>query len=254
MNPFAEKYKTLSIARLIEITRNPQNYQPLAIEAAAAELEERRLGDAELALAEVELKAAADEEKVSAEKRGHVNDRFKSMAKGIARSFRPWQPLATRMGQLILFICIVQGVIALKLFWEAVSEMSFTTHNGGFPMVVSGLTLFFALFALSAAYLFLRGKAIGWILLSVFMAFFIPVSLTSVVFIVIRALHYSYMAGAILISAWITISEAALCSASAWIIYKKWMRRIYKIDSFWFVATIAIGVLCFLVVVIRLAT
>ncbi|GAA3957331.1 hypothetical protein [Mucilaginibacter dorajii] len=42
-NLFAARYKTLSDAKLLAILNSPHNYQPLAIEAANAELESRQL-------------------------------------------------------------------------------------------------------------------------------------------------------------------------------------------------------------------
>ena len=255
INPFAEKYKTLSNARLLEITNNPQNYQPLALNAAEAELEGRGFSDAELADAEAELKAEAGEEKVRAEKKEQINKYLKNTVLAIAGSFRPWQPTSTRQGQFILCVCIVQAVIGLKLLWDGVTGVIFASHiPQSWPMGISVLTLFFGFFALSAVYLFLRGKTIGWILLSAFMVFFNIVSLTSIVFIIIRALRYSFIGGGILVSSWLIMSEAVLCTFCTWIVYKKWMRELYEIDRFWQVSTACIGFLLALALFMQLGT
>ncbi len=255
INPFAEKYKTLSNAQLVEIRGNPQNYQPLAIEAARAELEGRSLSDAELAAAAAELHAAAEDERMRAEKRELVNNRLINGTTAIVSSFRPWQPLSTRQGQFILCVCIVQAVIGLKLLWDGVTGVIFAGHiPKSWPMVISVLTLFFGLFALSAVCLFLRGKTIGWILLSAFMVFFNIVSLTSMVFIIIRALRYSFIGGGILVSSWLMMSEAALCTFCTWIVYKKWMRELYEIDRFWQITTACIGFLLALAIFVQLGT
>jgi hypothetical protein len=255
MNPFAEKYKTLSVAQLLKIRGNPQNYQPFAVEAAEAELQGRDLSDTELADAAAELKTEADEAKARAEKREKVSNQLRSQMTAIAGSFHPWQPLSSRNGQLILCVCIVQTVIALKLLWDGVSGVIFAMHVAqSWPMVISVLNLFFGLFAISAIYLFLRGKTIGWILLSAFTVFFNLVSLTSIVFIIIRALRYSFIGGSIWVSSWLIMSEAVLCTFCTWIIYKKWMRDIYKIDRFWQVSTVCIGFLLALAIFMQFGT
>ena len=48
MNPFSDIYKALSPTELIKIIDNPDNYQPLAVEAASSELTSRQLSDEEI--------------------------------------------------------------------------------------------------------------------------------------------------------------------------------------------------------------
>jgi len=173
----------------------------------------------------------------------------------IAGSFHPWQPLSTRNGQLILCVSIVQTVIALKLLWDGVSGVIFAGRiTESWPMVISVMTFFFGLFALGAVYLFLRGKTIGWILLSAFMVFFNLVSLTSIVFIIIRALRYSFIGSSFWVSSWLIMSETVLCTFCTWIMYKKWMRDIYKIDRFWQISTVCIGFLLALALFMHFGT
>lgn len=66
-NPFFERYKKLSNAELLKIVNTPENYQPLAVETAAAELEARGLSEDELNDAQnvnnAELEAAGQKRK-----------------------------------------------------------------------------------------------------------------------------------------------------------------------------------------------
>jgi len=245
MNPFAEKYKTLGNAKLLEIINNPQNYQRLAIDAAEAELAVRGLNDAQLAVAEAELQAEADEEKVRAEKREQVNNRLKNGTIAIIRSFRPWQLTSARSGRVILFICIVQFIISLKLLWDGIANAIFAINvRHHLPSVNTGLMLLIPIFSLGATYLFMRGKRTGWMLLSTYLVFINLVWFAAAASYIVFILHEGFLGGQALTWAGIAIAEAAFSTPCTWYVYKKWMRDLYEIDRFWQVSTICIGFLC----------
>jgi hypothetical protein len=247
MNPFAEKYKTLDNARLLEIRNNPQNYQPLAIEAAETELQTRNLSDAELADAAAELKAEADDERVKAEKREQANISLKTKITSIAGNFGPWQPLAGRPGRVILFICVVQLIISLKFLWDGIEGLIFAVqelHRG--PSVFTVLTLFFALFSLGGVWLFMRGRRTGWILLSTYLVFINLVWYTALASYLVVFFRDDFRSANFLVAASIIVFEAGFCTACTLSIYRKWMRELYEIDRFWRITTVCIGVLCWL--------
>jgi hypothetical protein len=247
MNPFAEKYKTLDNARLLEIRNNPQNYQTLAIEAAVAELEGRNLSNAELADAAAELMANAHESKIEAEKREQANNRLKSRATAITRSFRPWQPLTGRPGRVILFICVVQLIISLKFLWDGIEGLIFAVgelHRG--PSIFTVLTLSFALFSLGGVWLFTRGRRAGWILLSTYLVFISLIGYTALASYLVVIFRDDFRSANLLIAASIAVLEAGFCTACTLSIYRKWMRELYEIDRFWRITTVSIDVLCWL--------
>ena len=55
MNPFTERYKTLSNTDLLKIIDNGADYQPLAVETAYTELENRKLAPEVLENAKAEI-------------------------------------------------------------------------------------------------------------------------------------------------------------------------------------------------------
>jgi hypothetical protein len=171
INPFEERYKSISNTSLLEILENPGNYQPEAIAAARAELANRALSQEEIKEAKkplLEKKLA--EEKISA----RINKAKKLMhdtQDTLADTFNPvlWNKAST--DKIILLIGIVLGVISIYSLVKSADEILFyLQYLAQYPLET--VLLVFPLLVLPVAVVgFLIRKPLGWILLATYLSF-----------------------------------------------------------------------------------
>lgn len=115
-NPFADKYKTLPTAKLLDIIENSHNYQTLAVDAAKQEL----TGRADVEIAQQEFKEttsqAQQQEELNQKKRQLIQDKASTI-------FEYADPFTNKTPEKsIIILCIVLSILFL---YKAVTSISF---------------------------------------------------------------------------------------------------------------------------------
>lgn len=112
MNPFAEKYKTWSNAKLLEVIDLPENYQPDAVSAAQAEIATRKVSAEDLEEIRTERQAQIDEKGAKAAKLRVLEDKVRSAGAEFALFVRP-NITPTPLNKVIAAISIFFGGLGL---------------------------------------------------------------------------------------------------------------------------------------------
>jgi hypothetical protein len=234
MNPFTERYKTLSNPDLLKIIDNAGDYQPFAVEAAKYELAGRELTDIELATAMAENVAQIQEKQVQIDKNKIFEDKVKTIGFSIADTLNPIQTDTPSPDKIITRISIVFGILfllqAFNQFGLIASILSRSDAKWDFSLV-----LFFIPFMVLPAgtFLFWRRKKPGWVLLSVFLTYS---AFSEVVLLIIKLKMYSsgvrifdnIYPGSSLVS---FLVRMFLFGGCLWLICKNNIREIYDIDK-----------------------
>jgi hypothetical protein len=115
-NPFADKYKTLPTAKLLEIIENSHNYQALAVDAAKQEL----TGRTDVEIAQQEFKETTSQtqqqEELNQKKRQLIQDKASTI-------FEYADPFTNKTPEKsIVILCVVLSILFL---YKAVTSISF---------------------------------------------------------------------------------------------------------------------------------
>ncbi|MBB3696550.1 hypothetical protein KMW28_24035 [Flammeovirga yaeyamensis] len=172
MNEFKERYKSFSNIDLLRIIENKSEYQPIAIEAAETEIDERNISVQEQQEAKLIFDKEKEEKKLKFEKKAAIGRNVKEVFMGVFETIHPIQESSPSTEKLIRLTTIVFGVITIaKLF----KEMGFVLYLlsgdfGSWDLSVLEVLLPFILFP-SATLLFGLRKKIGWILLTSYLTY-----------------------------------------------------------------------------------
>src|SRR5690348_12675706 len=91
-NPFTKRYQKLDNSELLHIIDFPDNFQPLAVDAARIEIESRKLTTEQLAEAKANQKRRLEESKANDKDVMQVmGDQLKSLSSSIADTLNPIQ-------------------------------------------------------------------------------------------------------------------------------------------------------------------
>lgn len=172
MNPFSEKYKSSSTSDLLKIIADPDNYQPLAVEAATLEIADRHLTDTELNEAKAELEFQQQENKIRIEKKKGIENNVKRNIFNFLHSINPIEKSTPTADKLIKLICIIFGAKAIFKIYKGFNYVaSLFTYNSGYWDVWT-VWFFIPLILLPIAIvLFWQRKKIGWIFLAIFLTY-----------------------------------------------------------------------------------
>ncbi|MBK6983625.1 MAG: hypothetical protein IPH32_02145 [Bacteroidetes bacterium] len=115
-NPFADKYKTLPTAKLIEIIENSHNYQALAVDAAKLEL----AGRTDVEIAQQEFKEttsqAQQQEELNQKKRQLIQDKASTI-------FEYADPFTNKTPEKsIVILCVILSILFL---YKTLTSLSF---------------------------------------------------------------------------------------------------------------------------------
>jgi hypothetical protein len=253
MNPFAERYKTLSNADLLKITGNPSDYQPLAVEAAGAELTFRNLAEPQLAEAKAENEQQENEKQASAERKKAFQNKVRDISISFADAVNPVYETAPSTKR---YNAILQAVFCLMFIFEFLNDFNYikflvlSSRGRGFsksPVIIWLLPLVFL--ALTTG-LLLRRKILGWILAGAFVVFSVVSSVTLFVFSVKRHFAYtehSYYDRYILDS----LISLLFYGGLLWLVARKDIREIYKTDKSAMIISASLGVLLAIAMFLR---
>nr|WP_294905340.1 hypothetical protein [uncultured Lacibacter sp.] len=176
-NNFAAYYKTISNAELLSILDKPDNYQPIAIEAAKQELVNRELSETEIAEAREELNAVLLQEAEQKEKRKAFEEKLTNTGNELIDTISPVQPGAPSAERMLRFLVIVFGIMALYWSYKKWEEVWY--FSDVFLEYDESIMYFLPLLVFIAGTILLwKRKSIGWSLVVIYMF----VSVATIVF------------------------------------------------------------------------
>ena len=170
-NNFNEYYKTISNTELLDILENQESYQPLAVDAAKTEFENRQLPDQEISEAKEPLIAKQLENEKQKDKAKAIEDRVKNVGNSLVDTLKPIQKETPSTDKLIRIITLVFGGLfiyqiisdyrMLTLMIKDIARFDFSSFLYFLPLVVLS----------TATFTFWKRKTIGWIILSFFLTY-----------------------------------------------------------------------------------
>lgn len=185
---FREYYKTLSPGELLFIVQNPDNYQPLAVEAATQELVGRGLSEAEINAANEALSLAQLKKENKSKSLIAIEAKIKNTGNSLLDAVNP---ILTEMPQsekvirftvisfCVLFLLqVVRDFQMLQFYLEFFSNAPLESFVVFLPYVLLPVAL----------YTFWKRKTIGWILLCVLLIF----TITGALWGIFQAFTYPY--------------------------------------------------------------
>ena len=169
---FSEFYKSISNTELLNILDNPDDYQPLAVEAAKNELFKRQLSETEIKEAREQIIAKQIQKEKQREKVKAIEHKVRTTGYTLIDTLNPIQTGIPTTEKIIRLIVIVfGGLFIYELIKDFRVHVIFIKHIPGFPIES---TLYFAPLLLLpiAIFTFWKKFRIGWILLAIYLVFY----------------------------------------------------------------------------------
>ncbi|HNO70679.1 MAG TPA: hypothetical protein PKO16_02785 [Bacteroidia bacterium] len=169
-NPFLERFQSYTASQLIEILNNKNSYQPLAVEAAQLELENRQLTEEEINIAKEEIQKKEQYEIQKQET--SIKNKIKSIGFAAIAKINPLNTTQHIEGRFIKTICILLAIQWLYAVISQFSMLKFCITDNISNWDIS-LVLYLIPFVLipTAIILFWLKKKLGWILLCAFLSY-----------------------------------------------------------------------------------
>jgi hypothetical protein len=166
---FSEKFTTYSNTELLQLIKNPDDYQPQAVEAAKSIFSGRQLNSHEMEAAELLLLQEAKKQEINNQQRQKTANKIRNITASIFNNINPFQSKAPTTGRIIRNISIFLGALFL---WRLYKEFNllrciFTDPTAGFDFSMGAYFFSFLVIPLTVIFFF-RRKKIGWILLSIY--------------------------------------------------------------------------------------
>ena len=172
MTEFTERFKTYSNTELLKIIDNPDDYQPLAVEAANAILSSRQLTDEDFANARAELGTQRQEKKVQDKKKKDFENKVKDIGTSVLSAVNPIPAETPNPDRIIKIISIVLGVLFLFQLYKEFGMIIFMFTDSE-AQRETGMALYFLPLIIIpiAIILFFRRNKLGWTLLMIFLTY-----------------------------------------------------------------------------------
>jgi hypothetical protein len=180
MNQFTELYKTLPTDELLDILDQPQDYQPLAVEAAKTEIKNRNLSTEMLEAAKAVQHSRLQAKIETAEKKQARYDEIKNIGNTIGDAINPISTQTQNTDKLILRITLWFGLVAIYSLFDQYSFLKFMVDMGKWDISVV-LTLLPIIFLPIASILFWFRKKAGWFMLTAYSAYLVAGVIPSVI-------------------------------------------------------------------------
>lgn len=168
---FTSLYKTISNAELLNILENPDDFQPLAVEAASTEFKKRNLSAAEIEIAKEILRGKALEKERQKENLKKIENSFRSTGKTLLDTLTPVQDGPANTEKTIRFIAIAFAVFFLYSLLSNWELVNLYIRDFSYSPLGSLFVLFpFIILPISLP-LFWNRKKMGWLLLVIFLSY-----------------------------------------------------------------------------------
>jgi hypothetical protein len=254
-NNFSEQYKTISNTELLGILDNPNDYQPLAVEAAKEEFAGRRLSDAEIQAARESLIAEQAQKEKEREKARAIEARIKTAGQSFIDTINPIQPgIHSAEKTIRLIVIIFSGLILYQLIGDFKMLRSMLRDLTRFDL--SSFFYFVPFVVVPVALVLLwKRKTPGWVLL----VFFLTYTAVGILWVFIENIGER--------PSWLTGSDRPFAgpspasyliqmlfvSGAAYVLCKPGIREIFKIDRQKMIATIVVSALLTVIFMFRIA-
>lgn len=242
MNQFAELYKTLPTDELLDILDQPQDYQPLAVEAAKVEIENRNLSPEMLDTARAIQQSRLQAKIEAAEKTQARYDEIKNIGNTIGDALNPASAQIQNTDKLILRITLWFGIVALFTLCKEYSFLKFMIDMGKWD-VSAVLTVLPIVILPIASILFWFRKKAGWFMLTAISTY----TVVSIVPIIVMWVNYKPSGIAALdnlstLNSPVTyIIPAIIFGLVIWHLSKTDMRAVYNADKTLLFIAIGVG-------------
>lgn len=170
---FATLYKTISNAELLDILENPDDFQPLAVEAASIEFKKRNLSAAEIEIAKEILRGKTLEKERQKENLKKIENSFRSTGQTLLDTLNPIQEGTVNIEKTIRFIVISFAVFFLYNLLSNWKLIIFYIRDFSYSPLGSLFVLFPFLILPIALPVFLKRKPLGWLLLVILLSYLI---------------------------------------------------------------------------------
>lgn len=241
-NNFAAYYKTISNAELLSILDKPENYQPIAIEAAEQELANRQLSETEIAAAREELNAVLLLEAEQKEKRKAFEEKFRNTGNELIDTISLVQPGSPSAERMLRFLVIVFGIMFLYRVKQDWNELWYFSDS--LPAYDETAIYFLPLLIfLAGIILFWLRRSMGWSLLVIYLL----VSTATVLFMLVKSLETNFSEnGAIdnfsyFPSPYVLLTQLLFWGGSLWALCSKGIRQLLMVgeNKFFFTFLVA---------------
>jgi hypothetical protein len=112
-NPFSSRYQLISNKDLIDILSQPQNYQPLALDTARTELENRNLSEPEISHLQKDLELEKTEKEQRAQKITASIEDIKQLSLSFFHKFNPFLKKAPAANYYARHVALIIGGLFL---------------------------------------------------------------------------------------------------------------------------------------------
>ena len=168
LKDFAERYKTISNAELLDILQRPTGYQLIAIQAAkdefaARQLSEQDIVDAKQALHDKQLQKGKQDENLQ-----RIKAKLNDAGDLLYDNLKPDQESAPTSKKIIIFLSIGFSLLTIyefKIFYPIIKDLMSGYDHFGFGYT---LFLFPILILLCGTLLFCFRKQSGWVILGLY--------------------------------------------------------------------------------------
>ena len=231
MNEFTERYKKTSTLDLLKIINTPSEYQPLALEAATAEIANRQLTPEQLSEAQAALEADQLRIEQGRATQRAIEEKVTAWSATVADAVNPYQTGPITADRQIQAISIFFLVLALYYIYNAYAFVGFLLFDDAAEFDPS-LVLYFLPLVITplAAFFFWKRKKIGWILVTIYLTY---VS-ASEVLLFIQALNMREYTGDLLFPAIPLIQyigAAIIYMWCLWVVCKASIREHYAVGK-----------------------
>lgn len=250
-NNFTTLYKTWTTDKLLDIVDNPNDYQPLAVEAARLELDSRQLTQEQLANAKAEQDLIRQDKANKQQKVKDIEDKVKSVGSSLVDNFNPIQKETPTTDKYIKIISLFLGGLFLYQLYKEFGLLKFmlTEDDGKWDFSVVIFILPFIVLP-TAAILFWLRKKFGWTLAAMFFSY----TAGGAVVMFVKELNRKPSGIPALdtlfptTSPTVYIGTVILFGGMLWVMCKDEIKEIYKIDKrTMYLTAVGVGVLTALV-------
>ena len=242
---FSDYYKKISDTELLAIFDNPDNYQPLAINAAKEEFANRKLSETDIEKARQPLDAVKVQKEKEREKVEKIETKIKAVGNTFFDTINPIQSGTPSAEKTIRFIIIIfvglflyqvfRDLSMFKLMMNDISNFDASSFFYFLPFVIMPAAIIF----------FWMRKKIGWILL-VFFVTYSGIGILWMFFQIFRK-HFSGSAAfdsIILRSPPISfLFQFLFFAGTLYVICKSDIKEIFKIEKQMLLATVIVSLL-----------
>jgi len=172
MTEFTELYKKLSDSELLTIIAESTKYNPIAVETAKLEIENRQLTEQELNQAKSKIYEKENAKKIEVEKRKQREEIFKEKTSTLFDTINPIQNGIQTPEKIIRLTILIFGGLAIYRLYQQLGMFQIIFYEGFSDWDLSMVEYFFPIIILPVAIiLFWKRNKIGWILLSIFLTY-----------------------------------------------------------------------------------